>query len=253
MTVSGRADLAGVEMDMLEVLNLPPRALDTLLDLLEEGADIDPFNAPDLLGISGSKIEPLLRLLENNRLGRDCLLVSLRTSAAAVGRVVDRSDECTLCWTGPPNLEVAERSTDAVVREMIGNARREILIVGYRITDVEGTITWLRDAIRRVGKITIIIDDDERCTNRSALNRIFCGPRRPRIYTHRGSEGPFYKVHAKIMIVDERELLITSANMTYHGLVQNFEMGARIRGKLAEDAQAVIRKMIRSGYFEEIT
>ena len=55
------------------------------------------------------------------------------------------------------------------------------------------------------------------------------------------------------MIVDRKELLVTSANLTHHGLVQNFEMGVRIRGRTAGNAHVVIRRMIDSGYFEEIS
>ena len=244
------AELEGIHADLLKVLELPPRALAALSDMLEKGADINTFNATDLLGVPGPKIEPLLRLLENSMLGRDCLLVSLRASAAAAKLATERADECALCWTGPPSLDVAERSTDAVVQEMIESARREILIVGYRITDSK-TVSLLADALRRIGEITIIIDDEGRA-NRLALDGIFHGPRKPRIYAHMKKEKGFYKVHAKIIIVDRKDLLVTSANLTYHGLVQNFEMGVRIRGRSAGNVYTVIRKMIDRGYFEEI-
>ena len=246
------ADLDGIHADLVKVLDLPPRALATLLDMLERGADVNPFNAPDLLGVPGPKIEPLLRLLENRSLGRGCLLVSLRASAAVAKRAAERADECALCWTGPPSLDIVERSTDAVVEEMIRSARDEILIVGYRITDSGEAADQLADALRRVNQITIVIDDDEARANRSALDSIFRGSRKPRIYTHRKSGKAFYKVHAKIMIIDRKDLLVTSANLTHHGLVQNFEMGARIRGRSAGSAYDVIRKMIDSGYFEEL-
>lgn len=247
------ADLDGIHADLLKVLDLPPGALATLADLLGEGADLNPLNAPELLGIYGSKIEPLLRLLGDGGPGRDCLLISLRASAAAARRAAERRDECALCWTGPPSLDVVERSTDSVVLEMIEGATEEILIVGYRITGGGGVAGRLADALRKVGDISIIIDDDCGGANRSALDGIFYGTRRPRIYAHREKETAFYKVHAKIMIVDRKELLVTSANLTHHGLVQNFEMGVRIRGRTAGNAHAVIRRMIDSGYFEEIS
>ena len=246
-------DLDGIHADLLKVLDLPPGALATLMDLLWAGADLNPLNAPDLLGISGLKIEPLLRLLGDEGPGHDCLLVSLRASAAAARRAAERRDECALCWTGPPSLDVVERSTDSIVREMIEGAREEILIVGYRITGGGGVAGRLADALRRTVDITIIIDDDGGGANRSALDGIFYGPRRPRIYAHKKKEEAFYKVHAKIMIVDRKELLVTSANLTHHGLVQNFEMGVRIRGRTVGNAHAVIRKMIDSGYFEAIS
>ena len=242
-------DLDGIHADLLKVLDLPPGVLAALVDLLGQGADLNPLDVPDLLDISGPNIEPLLRLLGDGGPGRDCLLVSLRASAAAARRAAERRDECTLCRTGPAILDVVERSTDSVVREMINGARKEILIVEYRITGGGGVAGPLADALRRIDDITIVIDDDGEGANMSALDGMFPGPRRPRIYAHRKKEKAFYKVHAKIMIVDRAELLVTSANLTHHGLVQNFEMGVKIRGRTARNANAVIRRMIDGRHF----
>jgi phosphatidylserine/phosphatidylglycerophosphate/cardiolipin synthase-like enzyme len=43
-------------------------------------------------------------------------------------------------------------------------------------------------------------------------------------------------LHAKATIVDGRRLLLTSANLTYHGLGGNIELGALIEDDKADPA-----------------
>ncbi len=234
------------------VLNLPSPALDNLFDSLKNNATIDPFNVQGMLGASGPKLEPLLRFLANKNLDRDTLLVSLRASVEVMREMERRADKCDLCWTGPPSLDVTEMSTDSVMQEIIANANEEILMAGYRITDKDETIRKLSDSMQRVNDMVIVMDDDKRHINRSTLDHAFRGTRKPRIYVHKKKEKAFYKMHAKILIADKKDLLVTSANMTHYGLVENFEMGIRVRGRSAERAHSVITKMINGEYFEEL-
>jgi len=146
---------------------------------------------------------------------------------------------------------VHERSTYAVMQEMLERARENILLVDYRITDKGDTISKLSHCIEKVKEMDLIIDDDEKNINMSTIDDAFRGMKKPTVYVHKKKEKAHYKVHAKILIVDKKEILITSANLTYYGLSQNFEMGIRIRGDPAKNAYDLIRKMIENKYFEE--
>ena len=44
---------------------------------------------------------------------------------------------------------------------------------------------------------------------------------------------PYTKLHAKVLIVDRVEMLVGSANFTFHGLESNLELGLRVRGPQA--------------------
>jgi phosphatidylserine/phosphatidylglycerophosphate/cardiolipin synthase-like enzyme len=40
-------------------------------------------------------------------------------------------------------------------------------------------------------------------------------------------------MHAKVLIVDRLDALVTSADLTYHGLHENIEVGLRVHGPQA--------------------
>ena len=233
-------------------MTLPTHALEKLIALLQDGTDLDVFNVPRLLGVSETKAEPILHLLASGRLDRTNVLILLRAMTALRENMSRSAAEVEMCWTGPPSLEVMEKSTDSVMQDMIGRAREEILIVGYRITDSGETIRRLSESMRYVDHITMIIDNDKQRVNLTSIDNAFRGITRPRIYTHKKREKEFYKVHAKVLIIDQMEMLLTSANMTHYGLTQNFEMGVRIRGRPAKDARSLIMQMIDRKYFEEM-
>ena len=41
------------------------------------------------------------------------------------------------------------------------------------------------------------------------------------------------KLHAKVIVADRHDALVTSANLTHAGLLENLEMGLRIQGAMA--------------------
>ena len=75
---------------------------------------------------------------------------------------------------------------------------------------------------------------------------------RPRILIRKEKESNFYKVHAKIIIIGNREMLLTSANLTELGTEVNFEMGLLVRGPIVNDMVLLLTKMINDKYFEDV-
>lgn len=63
--------------------------------------------------------------------------------------------------------------------------------------------------------------------------------RHPTLYTN--SEDPdgslLSKMHCKLLITDERDVLVTSANFTVCGLAENIEFGVRMTGPAAATAR----------------
>ena len=57
------------------------------------------------------------------------------------------------------------------------------------------------------------------------------------------------KMHAKVLVADTRDALVTSANLTYHGFVGNVEMGVRIIGKPAKTVADVFERLLVEGEF----
>jgi phosphatidylserine/phosphatidylglycerophosphate/cardiolipin synthase-like enzyme len=78
------------------------------------------------------------------------------------------------------------------------------------------------------------------------------GRRRPRVYAWQDPDDEIAKLHAKVVLVDGTDVLITSANMTGHGLRHNLELGLRVRGVPAEHAADHLGELIRTGVVEPV-
>ncbi len=59
------------------------------------------------------------------------------------------------------------------------------------------------------------------------------------------------KLHAKILSVDDRAVLITSANLTYHGLFSNLELGVVVYGRVAGEVRRHFDRLERQGHLTE--
>lgn len=60
-------------------------------------------------------------------------------------------------------------------------------------------------------------------------------------------------LHAKVIVVDQAETLITSANLSYHGQEGNIELGTRIVSpEIAKQVDDVFTKLLFSKVFVEV-
>ena len=117
----------------------------------------------------------------------------------------------------------------------------EVLLVGYTLTVEPGSIMervveLLISAARKRATLSIVLHSDEDETanldNLLALWNVFV--RKPNVYTWRPPPNhPYTKLHAKCLVVDRLDALVTSANFTFHGLESNLELGLRVRGPQA--------------------
>lgn len=147
-------------------------------------------------------------------------------------------------WTGPKAEGPLVRPTSDVITEMLSNVREagEILIVGYsltvgRDTTMEGIVRKLEEAARRRARITIVLHKDESEGNKKALLDAWdVMVKKPRLMTWNPSpDHPYTKLHAKTLVVDRLDLLVGSANFTFHGLSSNLELGLRVQGIQARE------------------
>ena len=60
-------------------------------------------------------------------------------------------------------------------------------------------------------------------------------------------EDPMAALHAKLLLSDRNNALVTSANFSYHGMHENIEIGVRVGAPAIERLRAFIVAMINSG------
>lgn len=133
---------------------------------------------------------------------------------------------------------------------MIGAATTEIILLGYELTD-QSLIGLLAAAARRETNVILICD-----RGRGAAARVVeAWPSHtpsPRIFRDRERvDGASYaSMHAKCLLVDASDLLVTSANFTFHGLHGNIEIGVRLRGAPPAEARKIFSHLVENGILE---
>ncbi|MGH8437163.1 MAG: phospholipase D-like domain-containing protein, partial [Pseudomonas sp.] len=73
------------------------------------------------------------------------------------------------------------------------------------------------------------------------------GVPKPSMFTWPVQDDEKAALHAKLLISDRNDALVTSANLTYHGFERNLEMGIRVTGRAAAEIHDRIDDLIRAG------
>jgi hypothetical protein len=229
------------------VASLTPSRVGALASALEDGEltlDSSAVGVDAIRGVGPDAarcVSMVFRAIPPN-VGADAIALALRTANAL--RIRDQLGHpgIEIVWTGPQATGTLMRPTGAVIEEMLRKARAsgEILVVGYSLTAADGTlmrgvIELLAAASRRGAAVIFVLHrDDEERNKANLIDAWSVFVRKPTVLTWRpGPEHPYTKLHAKALVVDRRDLLVTSANLTFHGLESNLELGLRLRGPQA--------------------
>jgi len=159
--------------------------------------------------------------------------------------------DAELVATLPPETPGIARPTERVLREMIDGATTEIILLGYELTN-RNLIGLLAAAAGRGAGVIMICD-----RGRGAAQRVLeSWPSRttpPRIFhdRERADGVPYASMHAKCLLIDGRDLLVTSANFTFHGLRGNIEIGVRLGGAPAAEARKIFSYLVESRVLED--
>ena len=249
---SDRRALVGNVLTALELV--PENALLAIRDSLGKNETLDSNRIQRLTGLGGQSLESLLLLFQNIRIERDVLLIALDTALAVTQNLKKSSETIDLSWTGPVQFSVEGRTTPSVLEEMIRNASSSIIITGYSITnDARNFIDLLEKAIEKKLEVIFVIHIDDENKNLETLSKLWTCEKKPKIYSRTpGPSDVYFKIHAKMVVVDGTDLLVTSANLTWHGMTNNFEIGLRVRGATAKKAEDLIRNLIDRGYLKRV-
>ncbi len=160
--------------------------------------------------------------------------------------------------TTAPNIDqlILALRIAAHTAEVVGSApqcKQTLLLVGYSVT-VDPALTGLAaqtiEAIARAAErgvlVTAVLHKD---VNRQALLQAWrLGVRRPSIFRWVDAErNEMAAIHAKLLVGDRFDALVTSANLTYHGLQGNLEMGLRVKGRPAAEIHDRFQDLINDG------
>jgi phosphatidylserine/phosphatidylglycerophosphate/cardiolipin synthase-like enzyme len=206
------------------------------------------------LAMPSARLGPIRRLLDSTS-DVNLLVTAIRVAVITAERVRGDAAKVEIAAT---RLQqgVRVRTTGGVARDIVAGATERLLLVGYSVTadpSLAGlaakTLRAMGEAATRGVAVTAIIHRDE--PNRAAILRAWPpNAPHPHFYTwpEQASE-PMAKMHAKVIVADARDALVTSANLTRHGFVGNVEMGVRIIGKPAKTVADVFERLLVNGAF----
>jgi len=165
-----------------------------------------------------------------------------------------RAGEVTveMVWSGPSSHHVPVRATAAVLADVVGEARHELLLMTYSAKPHQPLREALQAAVSRGVAVSAVVETLQGAGSALSGDEPYLAfTSVPGIElwhwpaSQRGEQGA--KMHAKLAVADRRTLLVTSANLTQSGVTKNVEAGLLIRGGTAPVRAAEHIDALRSG------
>lgn len=235
----------------LEILlaHLPEKKIEKLKLFMENGelsekSDIYELNSKLNLTSQESK---LVRKTLKDFPTESGFLISLDLITELQKIKNENESKTSLVWTSPIIFNEKADNTSSTMREMINSSVQRITLVGYVIQPNTSEIfETLIQASKRGVKVRLIFNKAE--TYLKYIIKMWQDKvPLPIIYSY----NPVMKgtsLHAKVLIIDSLDILITSANLTSFGIHQNVEMGIRHQGNPAKNAEELIETLIKQNH-----
>ncbi len=175
-----------------------------------------------------------------------------------------------LVWSRPAIPHLPGRSTASTVAGLLAEAHRSVWLSTFVYFDGPRAFEPLAARLDATPglRATLLLNIGRRWGERSdasAIVRRFAerfwgedwpGERRPRVYYDPRAlapDGPMGVLHAKALVVDERALLVTSANLTEAAYERNIELGMLVRDRqLATTAVRQLQALIDTGHLRPL-
>ena len=185
---------------------------------ITDPASLSVTDLEEKLGFTPSEA---LRIIDSVGPTHDGKLLATSLELALKLNSIKRSRSIRLVVSGNFYKSKADY-THETVYQMINRAKHSIMIVGYWMYDIQdllGEISTLQE--ERGLRITFIMNSAKRW--RRQILRVWNKKYKPDILEP--SADHVKTLHAKIIIVDRSEILVTSANMTINAMEKNIEAG----------------------------
>lgn len=276
MTTAGSDAFAKACADLVGEVAANPSLADAIVEALAEGklkSSSGPVGIDNVLkGYPGShSLKRFLRAWRVNapELGADDIVMTVKSALACYRLAEGRTHTVDTVWTGPEVAGSEVRRTEAVVNEIISSAEKELLIVGYWLVAGTAHIRELIDRLRQKAssgvQVRFVFDPGEKAngpdnfttldqhwppTPEEAPRSVFSWSEALAKVTSKAGDQYDRLLHAKVIVADRHDALVTSANLTYTGLRVNLEMGLRVQGPMAGAVVKHFDLLISAGILE---
>lgn len=150
----------------------------------------------------------------------------------------------TILATGERFIGKGIRAVEPVIEELILGARREVHIASYLFgSGAEGIFRLLERSLESGVSALIVVN---RLENQPVEIRDWLSSLRTRFRQARVAEfgtSPGRALHAKAVVADRSRAVVGSANLTWGGLVGNYEIGVLVEGAPAWQVASLIDRL----------
>lgn len=165
-----------------------------------------------------------------------------------------KTERADLVLTAPDSFRVKALRTKETLQKLIESTEKSLTITGYSISDY---FADMLDVIIRKSQqgvyVRLYVNDIEK--QKSALDRLMVYKSRfLQVYEYQKQEDDkMAALHAKLFVSDAKKLIVSSANLSYHGMQGNVEMGFLIESpEKASQIEEVMKEMVRMKVFVRV-
>ena len=162
-----------------------------------------------------------------------------------------KTERADLVLTAPDSFRVKALRTKETLQKLIEGTEKSLTITGYSISDY---FADMLDVIIRKSQqgvyVRLYVNDMEK--QKSALDRLMAYKSRfLQVYEYQKQEDDkMAALHAKLLVSDAKKSLVSSANLSYHGMQGNVEMGFLIESsEKAKQIEEVMKETVRMKVF----
>ena len=164
------------------------------------------------------------------------------------------TEKVDLVATLPSHYKTQALPTISVISDLIDSAKTLIMITGYSISDYAEDLLMKIIEKSRSGVMVKIYVNKFDPTDSPIINRLdMYKGRYLEIYKYVEQDDDMAALHAKTLSVDDSKSLITSANLSFHGLEKNIELGCLIESSdYAKKLHSLFSDLIKTGKVKKV-
>ena len=164
----------------------------------------------------------------------------------------NNEEKIELVLTAPPSFNLRAKRTEDVVDELLQSARVSITMTGYSVSEyIKDFLDVIINKSQKGVFVKIFIN---KVDEQNAIEKLIAHKGRfLKIYNYSNETDKMAALHAKVISIDNERTLVSSANLSYHGMSANIEMGCVIQSiKIANKINEVFKNLIFGKVFTEI-
>ena len=161
-------------------------------------------------------------------------------------------EKVELVVTAPNSFAIKTRTTLGAINEVLESAQKSIIMTGYSVS--EYVSDFLDTVIAKSQKGIVVRLYINKVDNQASLEKLLRYKSRfLQIYNYTNADDKMSALHAKILSVDGKRTLISSANLSYHGMSGNIELGCLIESeKIGKQMDDLFQQLYKEKVFQRI-